>query len=594
MTLQTLMIMLAATVLAVPLCKRLGLGAVLGYLAGGVLIGPWGLGLIRDAEAILHIGEFGVVMLLFLIGLELQPSRLWALRRPVFVLGGAQVLATGLALAGTAAWLGLAPGGAILVGFGLSLSSTAFVLQLLAEKGQLTTQHGRESFAILLFQDLAVIPLLALVPLLAPGGVDAPDGAGLRALIAAAVVGAVVLASRYLTPRLFQLIAAARSHEASTAATLLLVFATAFAIEAVGLSMSLGAFLAGVLFSDSEFRHELEANIEPFKGLLLGFFFIAVGMSANLGLLAGEPETVLGLTLALMAFKAAIVTGVARFAYGSAPRTARHVGVLLAQGGEFAFVLFGLGLEQGVIDAATRDLLVMAVTASMALTPLALVLFEAHAARLSRHADAHAPAPAPDDGHAAPPVVIAGYGRFGRNVARVLALKQIPFTVLERELDNIELGKRLGRRVYFGDVSRFDILRAAQLGQAKLLVLAIDNEEVSLSVAAMVRRHFPQVAVLSRSRNLRHSLRLLGQGVQTVNSDTYLASLQMAESVLTALGTGADEAGGVIDQIRQLDARMIARMQAVQHDEQALIALLRGADDEMATWLTQHGAHPSE
>jgi len=373
---QQIAIFLAAAVLMVPLFKRLGLGAVLGYLVAGVLIGPSGFGVISDVTAIYHFSEFGVVLLLFIIGLELQPSRLWVLRRSVFGLGGAQVLITGLVLAVAGVALGLETKAAIIAGLGLSLSSTAFVLQILAEKNQLTTRHGRESFAILLFQDLAVIPLLALIPLLGVTEAQpAPANMWLSMAQALLVIVVVIAGGRLLLRPVFKAVAASRSQEIFTAAALLVVIATALLMELAGLSMALGAFLAGVLLADSEYRHALEADLDPFKGLLLGLFFIAVGMSANLGLIGAHPTQVMGLVLGLMSVKFLVLFALGTFS-GAGTDSARHLGIALAQGGEFAFVLFSVATSYQVMTPALSELLVVVVSLSMAATPLLFALNE--------------------------------------------------------------------------------------------------------------------------------------------------------------------------------------------------------------------------
>ncbi|MDH3640248.1 MAG: monovalent cation:proton antiporter-2 (CPA2) family protein, partial [Gammaproteobacteria bacterium] len=415
-------VFLGAAVVAVPVFKRLGFGAVLGYLTAGIVIGPAGLGIIRDVDNILHFAEFGVVLLLFVIGLELQPSRLWVMRKSVFGLGGAQVLVSAVLLGTAALLLGLDPTAAVVVGFGLSLSSTAFALQMLAEKKQLTTRHGRTSFSILLFQDLAVIPLLALIPLLGgggePGGVD-------RALVfaiikAVAVIVVVVVGGRYLIRYVFRFIAATETHEVFTALALLTVIGTALLMHWVGLSMALGAFLAGVLLADSEYRHALEADLEPFKGLLLGLFFIAVGMSVNLALIRSEFLQVMGLVVGLLLLKVLVLFGIGRVS-GMSARSASSLAAALPQGGEFAFVIFGVAVAAGVLSRDLVGLLIVVVTLSMVLTPF---LFSGNALIQSRLAGRPATDyehPDEQENH----VIIAGFGRFGQIVARILRAKRI-------------------------------------------------------------------------------------------------------------------------------------------------------------------------
>ncbi len=422
-------IFLLTAVIVVPVFRRLQLGSVLGYIAAGIIIGPWGLGLIPEAEGTLHFAELGIVLLLFLVGLELEPSRLWALRHSVFGLGGAQVLVIGVVLGVVAHALGLSWQPAILVGFGLAMSSTAIVLAWLGERNQLSEPAGRKTFAILLFQDLAVIPLIALLPLLTPDTTDT-ESAWMHAAKGVAAIAVVVIGSRLVIRPVLKLVARYGGREIFTAAALLVVIGAALIMDAIGLSMSLGAFLAGVLLADSEFRHELEADVEPFKGLLMGLFFMAVGMSANLTLLAAKPLAIAGAALGLLAVKVAVMYVIARVA-GTRNDDAQRIAVWLAQGGEFAFVLFSAALVDGVLDAPTTQFLVLAVTVSMLLAPL---MFVAHDRMLDRWLER---SKAPDfDEIDTPgnPVIIAGYGRYGQIVSRVLRMAGVPFTAIERRL----------------------------------------------------------------------------------------------------------------------------------------------------------------
>lgn len=578
--LAKIVVILAAAVLAVPLARRLGLGSVIGYLLAGVAIGPWGLRLIREHEEILHVGELGVVLLLFIVGLELQPSRLWALRRPVFGLGGLQVLLTGGAVMAGMQALGWHPGTAFVVGFGLSLSSTAFVLQLLAERGELTTRHGRDAFAVLLMQDVAVIPMLAILPLFAPSERFEPGEDLRKAAVAGLAIAAVMLAGRYLLPRLFRLVAAARTHEIATAAALLVVAATALGFTYIGLSMSLGAFLVGMLLSDSEFRHELEANIEPFKGLLLGLFFIGVGLSANLGLLVREPGVLLALTAALIAVKATLLYLIARL-FGTAPRPALKVAVLLAQGGEFAFVLFAVARDLALLTTRQQDELNLAVTLSMAVSPALLGLFDRLAERLAerrRRRSSTGTEPIPPA-----PVLIAGYGPFGQTVSRFLRVHGIACTVLETDLQRIGLGRALGQPVHFGDAARIEILRAAAAADAHVLVIAVDDGATSLRIARTVRHHFPALHTISRACDVRHTLALMDLGVGVVTSDTYLSALEMSEHVAVALGVPAADAHADVLRFRTLDQRNLDRLRDVHHDEARMLDAARTIIAEMET-----------
>ena len=571
-------IFLFAAVVAVPIFRRLKLGAVLGYLAAGLAIGPWGLKLVTDVDNIMHFAELGVVLLLFIIGLELQPSRLWVLRKPVFGLGGAQVALTGLVLGAAAYALGLTWQAALVTGLGLAMSSTAFVLQVLAERNELKTRHGRSSFAILLFQDLSVIPLLALIPLLgASHAVEDPGPAWRSALIAVAVIAGVIAGGRLLLRPVLVAIAASRIQEIFTAAALLVVIGVSLLMYGVGLSMSLGAFLAGVLLADSEFRHELEANIEPFKGLLLGLFFISVGMSVDMGLLAAKPLAILGAVLGLMAVKAGLLFGLGRFA-GHSAESSRNLAVALSQGGEFAFVLFGLAAGSAIMPAREVDFLVLVVTLSMALTPLVLLANDALARRLaaSRSERPFDQIEAEDS-----QVIIAGFGRVGQIVGRILAVRRIPFTALDASPEQVETVRRFGSKVYYGDASRLDLLTAARADKARLLVLAIDDVEASIRTAETVRRHFPDLKLYARARNRFHAHRLMDLGAELIERETFLGSLALARSVLEALGTQPWEAEQTVARFKAHDERTLERQHAVYHDETQYIQTSRDAAAEL-------------
>jgi len=561
---------LAATVVAVPLFRWLKLGAVLGYLAAGVVIGPAVLGLVTDVDAILHFAEFGVVLLLFAIGLELQPSRLWVMRRLVFGSGGTQVIVTTVVLA-TACWmLGQHPTQALVIGFALSLSSTALILQVLAERGELQSHHGRSAFGMLLFQDIAVMPALALLPLAAghTGSFSWGDIAiGLGTLLGVAFGG------HYLLRPMLRMVASTRVQEAFTAAALLVVLGTALAFQASGLSMALGAFVAGVLLADSEFRHELEADIDPFKGLLLGLFFIAVGMSANVGLLVEQPLVVLGATAGFLLLKAATLWSVALLT-GHRGGTARRLAAVMAGGGEFAFVLFAIATRDSLLDPATADLLVVVVTLSMIASPLLML---AHAA-LEESWTGPRPPPRYDAIESEEPrVIIAGFGRFGQIVARVLRARRIRFTALEASQTQTDFVRRFGNKLYYGDATRIELLRAAGAERAEVLVLAIDDVEASIRAAAMARKHFPQLKVLARARNRQHAFRLMDLGIEVVLRETFGSSLEMAGHTLVALGSSREQAAEDVRRFRQHDEATLAAQAAMKDDEEKMIATTRAS-----------------
>jgi monovalent cation:proton antiporter-2 (CPA2) family protein len=568
-------VLLAAAVVAVPIFRHFDLSAVLGYLVAGVLIGPWGLRLFTDVEGILHFAELGVVLLLFVIGLELQPSRLWIMRKAIFGVGTAQVLLTTMALAPLIHWLGQPWTTALVIGFALSLSSTALVLQLLAERNELTTRHGRSAFAILLFQDLAIMPALVLLPLLAGTTESQLDWQTLllRALVVALVIG---LGRHLLRPAL-RIVANTRVHEAFTAAALLVVVATAALFDSLGLSMALGAFIAGVLLADSEYRHALEADIEPFKGLLLGLFFIAVGMSANIGLLLEQPLRILGLTLAYMGLKAAVIWLVARLFRHDAT-TALRLAAVLAGGGEFAFVLLALVAGDGLVGRGAVEVAIIVVTLSMALSPLLIAGAESLVRRLHPPAE---PSKFDQVESEEPRVLIAGFGRFGQIVARVLRARRIRFTALEISQTQVDFVRRFGNKLYYGDASRLELLRAAGAGQAEVLVLAIDDVEASLRTAEMVRRHFPRLRILARARNRQHAFRLIRAGVDEIWRETYGSSLEVAEATLVALGTPRVQARTEVGRFREHDEETLQAQAAVMDDEEKLIATARASATQL-------------
>ncbi len=565
--LEQVAIFLAAAVVVVPLARRAGLGSVLGYMLAGVIVGPWVLDLVDDEREILHLAEFGVVLLLFVIGLELQPRRLWAMRRAVFGLGGGQFALTAAALAGLAIALGLPFEAAVVAGLALSLSSTAFALQALAERSELTTRHGRLSFSILLFQDLAVIPILALLPLLA----TVHGGAGDRMpwLDIAGAVGTIALVTvggRYFLRHALRLVARFGTHEVFTATALLTVVGVALLMEQVGLSMALGAFLAGVLLADSEYRHELEADIEPFKGLLLGLFFMAVGMTVDIGLVIETPLAVLGLALGLMLVKMLCLAAVARVDTSNW-RTVRGTAVALSQGGEFAFVILALGVSSSLMEGRAADMLIVAVTLSMAATPLAFKAGDRLNARLERE-------PEPDyERHIEEEnrVIVAGFGRVGQIVGRILRLRRIGFTALETSAEQVDFVRRFGNKVYYGDASRVELLRAARADKAVLFVLAIEDVERSLATARAVRKHFPHLTIFARARNRRHAYALMDLGIDRIVRDTFHSSLELAQGVLVELGLGELDSRQTVETFRDHDTARLVAQHGIAHDTDRMI-----------------------
>ena len=576
---------LGAAVLAVPIAKALGLGAIIGYLTAGIAIGPWGLALVSNVQDILHFAEFGVVLMLFLVGLELQPSRLWSLRRPIFGLGSAQVLGCAAALFALG-WLAGLPWRISLVGaLGLALSSTAIALQSLSERNLLRTSSGQAAFSILLFQDVAAIPILALLPLLgaAAVGQGAELGASelaVEALKIVGVIGAIVLGGRLLLRPLLRWIAKSKTPEIFTAAALLLVVGIAYLMVLVGLSMALGAFLAGVLLADSEYRRELEADIEPFKGLLLGLFFIAVGMSIDFGVLMRSPWQMAALVLGFLAVKAGVIYGLARAA--QIPYQERPVfTLLLAQGGEFAFVVFQAAAGARVLKAETASLLIGAVALSMLLSPLLLVLLDR--LLLRRFATLKQPPAAAEISEPQEaPVLIAGFGRYGQIVARVMLAQGVPATVLDHSVEILEVARTFGYRVFYGDATRLDLLRMAGAGQARVLVVAVDDPEQSLKIVALAHKHFPQLAVVARARDLTHWNALRDLGVTNVQRELFESSLLSARSVLELMGLPPAEAQDITQRFRTHNIALADRMDPHHKDRAKMIAVAREGRNQLA------------
>jgi monovalent cation:proton antiporter-2 (CPA2) family protein len=565
--LSTAAIFLAAAVVAVTIFRRIGLGSVLGYLVAGALVGPHGLGLVHEVEGTMSIAELGVVLLLFLIGLELQPSRLWSMRRLVFGLGGAQVVVSALVLALVARALGASLAAAGTVGVALAMSSTAFASQILSDRGELGSPYGRAAFGILLFQDIAAIPVLAVVPLLGKAQVEATRGPLLQFALVAGVIAALVVGGRLLLRPAFRLVSQARSQELSTATALLVVLGTAMAVHSVGLSMALGAFIAGVLLADSEYRHELEADIEPFKGLLLGLFFMAVGMSANLRLLVARPLVISGLVVLVVVAKLVVLYVLGRVTKLPA-RAAAGLGVAISQGGEVAVVLFTAGAAAGVLDAPTVEILVMVVTLSLVLTPFLFKLRDVCLSRLAARVEPRDFDDIPDDGSR---VIIAGFGRFGQIVGRILRLKKVPFTALDASSTHVDFLRRFGNLIYYGDASRVELLRAARADRARVFVLAIDDFEASMRTLKVVLENFPHLRIVARARNRQHAWALLGAGVETVIRENFAGSLEAAQITLEQLGFSHDDATAVVTRFAAYDEAMIRKTVGMKDDEKALI-----------------------
>jgi glutathione-regulated potassium-efflux system ancillary protein KefC len=584
-------IYLSAAVIAVPLSKALGLGSIIGYLAAGMAIGPWGLRLVSNVEDILHFAEFGVVLMLFLVGLELEPKRLWSLRRPIFGWGAAQVLGCALLLTGVAVAFGIGWKIALVAGLGLALSSTAIALQVMNERNLLPTRSGQAAFAILLFQDVAAIPILALLPLLGLAGASSaaqtPVNHAVEAMKIIAVVAAIILGGRLALRPLLRWIARSNTPEIFTAAALLLVVGIAALMQAVGLSMALGAFLAGVLLAESEYRRELETDIEPFKGLLLGLFFIAVGMSIDFAVLRQSPVLMALIVLAFLSIKGALIYALARVM--KLPFQERPVvTLLLAQGGEFAFVVFQAGAGAHVLPAQTASLLIGAVAVSMLVSPLLLVAIDK--LLLPRYANCGV---APMEEISEPqqaPIVIAGFGRYGQIIARMMLAQGIACTVLDHDAEMIEAARSFGYRVFYGDASRLDLLRTAGAASARILVVAVDDVEQSLGIVDLAQEHFPNLQIVARARDVTHWNQLRDRGVLRVEREMFESSLRSARSVLELLGHGAHEARQTAMRFRQHNLELFEKMHPHHQDRAKLIAVVKQGRQQLEEQMAQERA----
>jgi len=542
-----ILVLLAAAVIAVSVFQRLGLGSVLGYLAAGAVVGPWGLGFIDQIEEIRHIAEFGVVFLLFIIGIELKPARLWAMRRMVFGLGTTQVMVTGLAITGLALLFNQSLKVAVIIGFGLALSSTAFGLQILTERGEMGTGHGRTAFSVLLLQDLAVVPLLTLVSLLA-ADTTLLEGIEFAILDAVLVIAIVILVGRFFLSPLLRLVATSRTAEVFTAAAVFAVLGTAWMLEKVGLSLALGAFLAGLMMAESHYRHQVIADIKPFRGILLGLFFMSVGMSINFGLLGKQSVLIVGLVFSILLIKSMITWVLCRLMRISAPDATR-VSMLLSQSGEFGFVLFGLAAISGVLPEDLFRLLTLLVALTMVTTPLMTKLGEYVGRRLSKAVDWHDVSTDHIDA-GQPHVIIAGFGRVGRRIAGMLQDCNVPYLAIESNADRVLKGRREGFSVFYGDASHADVLKAADTGQASVLVCTLDQVVPAMRLVNIMRQHYPDILIYARGHDKQHCEQLLKAGATIAISEMLEAGLQIGGAVLNTMGVLEDDVAAIIESIR--------------------------------------------
>ena len=546
--LADILVLLAAAVIAVPLSQRLGLGSVLGYLAAGAVVGPWGFGFIDQIEEIQHIAEFGVIFLLFIIGIELKPARLWSMRRMVFGLGTAQVMVTGLVITGLALLLEQSLRTAVIIGFGLALSSTAFGLQILTERGEMGTSHGHTAFSVLLLQDLAVVPLLALVSLLA-ADTTLLEGVEFAILEAVLVIACVILVGRFILSPILRLVATSRTAEVFTAAAVFAVLGTAWLMEEAGLSLALGAFLAGLMMANSPYRHQVVADIKPFRGILLGLFFMGVGMSIDFGLLGRQGILIAGLVLMLLLVKSAILWILCRL-MGVVTPDATRVSLLLAQSGEFGFVIFGLAAISGVLSADLFIILTLVVALSMVATPLMANLGEYLGRRQAKLTDRSDISTDHVDAEQ-PHVIIAGFGRVGRRIAKILQAGNVPYLAIDSNADRVLKGRRDGFSVFYGHANHPDVLKAAGTGQAGALVCTLDDAVPAVRLVNILRQHYPDIAIHARGRDRQHCEQMLKAGATIAISESLEASLQIGAAVLNTMGVFEEDATALIESFRK-------------------------------------------
>lgn len=570
------LVFICAAVVLVPIFQYFGFGSVLGYLIAGVFIGPYGFQWIQDSNSAAHFSESGIFFLLFLIGLEIQPQKLWSMRGQLFGLGAVQILLCSAVFLAIGMAIGLTFIPAVLIGFILSLSSTAFAMQTLIEKNLFNTEFGRGSFSILLMQDLVAIPALAIIPCIASTTADSQIS-WYRIFLGIAVIACLIFASRFLFRPIFRLIAKSRSRDIFTAVTLLIVIGVAALMEKVGLSAALGTFIAGVFLADSEYRHELEANLDPFKGLLMGLFFIAIGMQVNLHLIAEKPVTLLAFSLGYLLLKASLIYLVGRF-YKMSHRNSKLMGLNIAQGGEFAFVIFGLIGQNSIVSAEYLQILVVTITISMALSPVVVLIDEKWFSNLSPEK-----IPSYDEiKDEAAEVIIAGFGRFGQIFGRILKAQGIHFVAIDHDADQIELIRKFGNTVYFGDASRKDLLEMAGASKAKYFILAIDDTEVSLKIAKLIKESFPNLKIFARARNRGHTFELMDLDVAHIKRETFDSSVNFVQELLIDIGFDLEKAVRITERFKQHDEAMLQKQFLVRTDDKSLVSISHQGTAQLA------------
>jgi monovalent cation:proton antiporter-2 (CPA2) family protein len=573
---------IASAVILVPIFHKLGLGSILGYLVAGIIVGPYGLSMIHETDALKHFAELGVILLLFIIGLEIQPSKLWSMRKRLFGLGGLQVLLCSIAFMLIAMKFGIPTIPSAIIGFALSLSSTAFALQTLSDKSQLGTEYGQSSFAILLMQDLMAIPALAIIPTLSQD--SSASGLTMKTFwMFIGIIAGLIIVSRFFIRPVFRIISSTRIRELFTAITLVIILGVASLMLSIGLSAALGTFIAGVLLADSEYRHELEADLGPFKNLLMGLFFIGVGMSVNLDVITARPFLVFFLSLGYIFLKMILVFAVGRFSKMNR-ENAKLMALSVGQGGEFAFVIFGIVLTYQMADPDLLSLLTAVITMSMAMSPILLLLND----KLEAYMCTNQAAPNYDKiENESPEVIIAGFGRFGQIFARILRTQKIPFTAIDRDPNQIELVRRFGNKVYYGDASRLDIMEAAGVAKAKFFVIAIDDVEDSIKAAENLKNHFPHVKIYARSRNRGHTFDLMDMGVAHIKRETFDSSLNFSRELLIDMGMDQAKVDNLIKKFAQHDHETVIEQHKVRNDEKQFMSIYNQAQAQLADVLSR-------
>jgi len=569
------LVFIGSAILLVPIFKYLGFGSVLGYLIAGIVVGPYGLQFIGDAESVMHFAEIGVVILLFMIGLEIQPFKLWSMRKHLLGLGGLQVALTTIVFMLIGKWLGLSNVTAVVIGFCLSLSSTAFAMQTLMERNQFNTEFGRSSFSILLMQDLVAIPALAIIPTLA--AVSTTESSSWSKMLGFfAILVTLVLMSRYVMRPVFRILAGTHTREIFTAATLFIVLGVAVLMQKIGLSAALGTFIAGVLLAESEYRHEIEANLDPFKSLLMGLFFISVGMSVSLDLIVQKPILIVSMAVGYLAIKSLVIYGVGRL-FKLNHENSKLMSLNIAQGGEFAFVIFGMVATFQLAPSETIAILTAVITLSMALNPLLSMLNEKLTCDKQQNETKFDNIP-----DTSPQVIIAGFGRFGQMFGRVMRAQGIAFVAIDHDSGQIELLRKFGSKVYYGDASREDLLEAAGAAKAKYFILAVDGVEESISIVKTVKKHFPNLQIFARARNRGHVFDLMDEGVTHIKRETFDSSIYFIKELLVEMGMEHKKAKSIIERFKEHDELMMLEQYKVRHDDKSLVSVSKQSVAQLA------------